>query len=216
MLRYAALIGAALSLSCAHAGRERVQGGARVFEAPGMFRIGAPGPKWELHRNRRIGRRLLMDYRRGNEDVDLRVTVHPLDAETRRVPLPVLAEGMVLNFGRERELETEVLALQRVDFGRHEGMVVHAKRHWRNRVVRLFSQAFVRTGDWMVMLTYTAPPELYEKYAAEYAHAVERFAILPPPDPPVYGLTLPDDLPQAPPPPSDDPLPVSTPPPPAP
>lgn len=116
----------ALLLSCAHAGAER----KGVFEAPGAFRIGAPGDGWELHRNRRVGHRLLVDWKKTGEDVDVRVTVHPLDPDERRLPLAVLAQALVMNWGRSQGLATDVDAIARADFGEHEGIVVFARRYW--------------------------------------------------------------------------------------
>lgn len=216
-LRWPAVVGAALLLSsCAHAGAERRAPGGAVFEAPGVFRIGKPGDGWVLKRNRRVGEKLLLDYKREGADVDVRVTVHALDETTRQLPLPTLAEALVLRYGRARELETEVHALQRADFGDHEGLVVHATRRWKPNVERRFAQAFIRTQERIVMVTYIAPPELYETYAPDFAHALESFAVLLPAEAPVYALPLPEDLPaktgtDA----ATGPLPVTTPPPPA-
>lgn len=213
--RGAALLGAALLLSCAHAGAERRGPGGAVFEAPGVFRIGKPGDGWVLQRNRRMGDRLLLDYKRKDADVDIRVTVHPLDELTRGLPLPTLAEALVLRYGRDRGLETEVHALQRADFGDHEGLVVHATRRWKPNVDRRFAQAFIRTQERIVMVTYIAPPDLYETFAPDFAQALESFVVLLPAEPPVYALPLPDDLPRkteagA----AAGPMPVTTPPPP--
>src|SRR4051812_4410539 len=112
--------------ACAHAGAER----GKVFESPGAFRIGIPGKDWKIRRNRRVGSRLLLDYARIGADVDIRVTVHPIDMPTRRLPLPTLAEALMRNWGRSQGLETDIEAIQRVDFGAHEGIVVFANRHW--------------------------------------------------------------------------------------
>ena len=208
---------ACASSACARAGMEHPKPGGPVFEVEGVFRIGRPGDGWELHRNRRVGQRLLLDYKREDADVDLRVTVHPLDETTRTLPLPVLAEGLVMNYGRGRGLETEVRALQRADFGKHEGLVVHATRRWVPNVERKMAQVFIRTTDRMVIVTYIAPPELYDVLAPEFAHAMSAFAVLLPPERPVFGSPVPDDLPQK----THDetaagPFPVSTPPPPDP
>lgn len=165
-----------------------------MVESPGLFRIGHPGAGWHLESNRRIGSRYLVGFRRDGEDVDLRVTVHPLDDATRRMPLPALAEAMVRNFGRTRALTNEIAAVQRVDFGAHEGVVVHARRSWK-KVERPFAQAFVRAGGRLLMITYMAPPGSFDRYAADVSTALDRFAILLPPDPPSWGLVLPNDLP---------------------
>lgn len=186
----------ALLLSCARAGLEHAKPTGPVYEVEGVFRIAKPGDAWRLHRNRRMGQKILLDYRREGGDVDLRVTVHPLDQTSRELPLPSLAEGLVLHYGRGRGLETEVHAVQRVDFGEHEGFVVHATRRWKPNVERRMAQAFVRTAERLVMVTYIAPPELYEKYAPEFAHALDGFAVLLPPEAPVFGLRTPDELPQ--------------------
>lgn len=217
-MRSAILTGMALLLSCAHAGLEHARPTGDVFEADGVFRIAKPGDGWHLHRNRRMGKKLLLDYRRDDGDVDLRVTVHPLDEKSRELPLPTLAEGLVLYYGRKRGLETEVHGLQRVDFGDHEGFVVHATRRWKPNVERRMVQCFVRTAERLVMVTYIAPPELYDRYAPDFAHALAGFAVLLPAEAPVFGLKTPDELPQKPP--EKSPiggggaLPVTTPPPP--
>lgn len=211
---------AAFLLSCARGGVEHAKPGGPVFEVEGVFTIGKPGDGWKLHRNRRWGKnKYEVDYKREDADVDVRVTVNLLDEQSRKLPLPTLAEGMVLHYGRARGLETEVRAVQRADFGPHEGFVVHATRRWKPNVERRMAQAFVRTADRMVIVTYIAPPELYERFAPDFAHALDNFAVLLPPEAPVFGLNTPDDLPQksasatgAP----EDPkaLPVTTPPPP--
>ena len=202
----------ALLLSCARAGVEHAKPSGPVFEVEGVFRIGKPGDGWKIHRNRRMGKKLLLDYRREHEDVDLRVTVHPLDETSRDLPLPTLAEGLVLYYGRKRGLETEVHALQRVDFGDHEGFVVHATRRWRPNVERRMVQCFVRTAERLVMVTYIAPPDLYDKYAPDFAQALGSFAVLLPPEAPVFGLTTPGELPTKAPVAAGGVLPVTTPP----
>ena len=194
--RCAALIGAAFLLSCAKAGLEHAKPTGPVFEAEGVFRIGKPGEGWVLHRNRRFGKRLVVDYKRADADVDLRVTVHALDETSRNLPLPTLAEGLILNYGRKRGIATEVEALQRADFGDHEGFVVHATRRGNPGVERRMVQCFIRTAERLVMVTYIAPPELYERYAPDFAQALGSFAVLLPAEAPVFGLTTPDDLPR--------------------
>ena len=187
---------AAFLLSCARGGAEHAKPGGPVFEVEGVFTIGKPGDGWKLHRNRRIGKKYLLDYRREDADVDVRVSVNLLDETSKALPLPTLAEGLVLHYGRSRGLETEVHAVQRVDFRDHEGFVVHATRRWRPNVERRMAQVFVRTNDRIVMVTYIAPPELYERFAPDFAHALDNFAVLLPPEAPVFGLKTPDDLPQ--------------------
>jgi len=246
--------------ACAHAGFEE----ARVFRSPGLFTLGDPGAGWHLQRNVRWGSRYLVDYRRDDADVDLRVTVHPLDEETRKLPLLAIAEGVALKYGKERELETTVDAIERVDFGDHEGVVLAERRYWVNgprirpetalaldperedesmatpsptptpaspfvpmtfggakldaipigkpgrllvspgvpppgyQVERRLLQAFVKTRERVLMLTYVAPPDLYERYAPEVESALARFAILDDPRPPEIGVKLPSDLPRKP------------------
>jgi len=204
----------AFLLSCARAGVEHAKPSGPVFEVEGVFRIGNPGEGWKIHRNRKMGKKLLLDYRREREDVDLRVTVHPLDETSRDLPLPTLAEGLVLAFGRSRGLETEVHGVQRVDFGEHEGFVVHATRRWRPNVERRMVQCFVRTAERLVMVTYIAPPDLYDRYAPDFAQALGSFAVLLPPEAPVFGLKTPEELPQLSPATAGGVLPVTTPPPP--
>ena len=167
-----------------------------MFEVEGAFRIGKPGDGWKLHRNRRLGKKLFLDYKREGADVDVRVTVNPLDDTSRRLPLPTLAEGLVLHYGRGRGLVTVVHAVQRADFGDHEGFVVHATRSWKPNVERRMVQVFLRTADELVIVSYIAPPDLYERFAPDFAHALDGFALLLPPEAPVFGLQTPDDLPQ--------------------
>jgi hypothetical protein len=207
----------ALLLSCARAGLEHPKPGGPVFEVEGVFRIGKPGDGWKLHRNRRMGKKLLLDYKREDADVDLRVTLHPLDDTSRRLPLPTLAEGLVLHYGRGRGLVTVVHAVQRADFGDHEGFIVHATRSWKPNVERRMVQVFLRTADELVMVTYIAPPDLYERFAPDFAHALDGFVLLLPAEGPVFGLHTPDDLPQKAPAATGTPgpLPVTTPPPPS-
>lgn len=216
LLGAASLVPAAGLSGCAKAGRTA----GPVFESPGVFRVGVPGPGWKMVKNRRVGSRLLVDFARPGEDVHLRVTVHPLDPESRRLPLPTLAEALVRNYGSGREIVTEVEGMQRVDYDRHEGFVVYATRRWSEDpdTLRRMAQAFVRAGDHLVMLTYIAPAAVYETYVPDYARAVDRFAVLFPPDLPRHGLVLPSDLPRR----EGEggetldkgPLPVTTPPPP--
>lgn len=170
----------------------------RDMESPGAFRIGTPGKGWVLHRNRRVGERVLVGWKRPGEDLQIRVTMSPMEPAARRIPLPTLAEALMRNYGRNRSVITEIDNLQRVDFGAHEGWVVHARRRWatNKKTERKIAQAFVRAGNRLVMLTYIGPPEAFEKYAPDYAAAVERFVVLLPPDPPQFGVTLPEDLPQ--------------------
>lgn len=216
LLGAASLVPAAGLSGCAKAGRTA----GPVFESPGAFRIGLPGPGWKMVRNRRVGSRLLVDFARPGEDVHLRVTVHPLDEKTRHLPLPTLAEALVRNYGSRREIVTEIDGMQRVDYDRHEGFVVYATRRWSGDPAtrRRMAQAFVRAGDHLVMLSYIAPTAVYDTYAADYARAVDRFDVLFPPDLPRHGLVLPSDLPRRE---GEDgetlekgPLPVTTPPPP--
>lgn len=214
-MRKLAVLAAALLLSCARGGVEHAKPYGTVFEVEGVFRIGKPGDGWKLHRNRRQGNRYLLDYRRTDADVDLRVTVHPLDETSRRMPLPSLAEGVVMNYGRGREIETELRGLQRADFGAHEGLVVHFTRRWKPNMERRMVQCFVRTSESLVMLTYIAPPALYERYAPDFAHALESFAVLLPPEKPALGIPMPEDLPQKAADTAGGPLPVTTPPPPS-
>ena len=140
----AALIGAALLLSgCGHAGAEQ----RGVFEAPGVFRIGKPGDGWRLVRNLREGSRLLVDYRDADDNADVRVSVQALDDRTRRMPLPILAEAVVASWGRSQGLATDVDAIERADFGAHEGIVVFAHRYWPEGGVVAAKMAEHAAGD---------------------------------------------------------------------
>lgn len=167
-----------------------------MFVSPGAWRVGAPDDGWVIHRNFRWGRRRAVDFKRKGEDVDIRVTISPIAEEDRHLPLDVLADALMLNYGRARGIKTDVETIQRVDFGAHEGVVVYATRK-ASLVERRIAQAFVRAGDRLVMLSYIAPPEKYETYAPDFAWAVSKFVVLLPADRPEIGLTLPSDLPDA-------------------
>ncbi len=228
------------------------------MESPGIFRIGQPPEGWKLTRNVQRGSSRLVAWKREGEDVDLRVSSQRIEDDARRVPLAMLAEAVVTSFGRDEGIETFVDAIQRVDFGRHEAIVVHAVRLWRGppddrtplvaapdpgakkkkrtsdpigievnaidlrpkpratprpaHVSRRMTQGFVRSGNTLVVVSYLAPEDLFERYAPDFAFALERFAVLLPPDPPEMGVALPGDLPETieg----SAGPLPVTTPPP---
>ena len=168
-----------------------------VFDAPGAFRVGVPGPGWKMYHNFTYGRRKLVAWERPGEDVDIRVTMNPIDEEARKVPLLTLAPSLMQNYGRARGIKTTVQTVQRVDFGAHEGLVVYATRDAVYKVKRRVTQAFVRAGGDLIMVSYIARPELYDKYAPDFEAACARFMVLQPADFPQMGVPLPEDLPAA-------------------
>jgi hypothetical protein len=148
-----------------------------------------------MRRNLRVGSRSEVDWRRGSEDVDIRVTISPITDSDRALPLPTLVEALTQNYGRGRGILTHVSSVQRVDFGDHEGLVVYAHRK-ASLVDRQMAQAFVRAGHHLVMVTYIAPPEVFDTYAPEFAYVCERFRVLLPADRAAMGIPLPSDLPR--------------------